>query len=318
MLISRHDNFGETVCMSEVATQTRTPAVATALVERVAAPVIRGSWAALLTTGLVVGQALNGRSTAVAVVGNGLFWILWGLGLIAVLVWHPVGLVGLRCLSPVAFVAALWASRQSGVSSWLGLLGVVCATAALVATQWSETGHLCVNGPAYPNERRFLLRPTAALLLGPIPLSGALIGVGVLAGPLLLAAKQWIAGAVALGVGAPLIRILGKALLAQVRRFVVFVPAGFVVHDEFVLRDPVLFLRRFVDVIHAATTDSDSLDLMNNAGGLAIEVLLTEKVEIVKIVSRKQSETGSTARFLFVPTLPGRLLAEARTRRMTK
>jgi hypothetical protein len=99
---------------------------------------------------------------------------------------------------------------------------------------------------------------------------------------------------------------------------VVFVPAGFVLHDEFVVRDPVLFGRRFVQELRPAGADSDSLDLTNGASGLVLEAVLTEKVEIVRVMSRKTSEVGSTARFLFVPTLPGRLLDEARTRRLAR
>ena len=285
--------------------------------ERFAPVVIRGAWLALIVSGVLVGAAVSGRSTPIVVVSSVLWWGAWGLGLVAVLVWHPAGLVLLRCAAPASWVATIWAANHSaGQPLWLRILGVSAASVGIVVMASSETGHLCVNGPAYPNERRFLLRPAAALTVGPLYLSGALVAGGVIIGPLLLAARQWLLGALTAVAGAVFICVLGKALYGQTRRFVVFVPAGFVLHDEFVLRDPALFLRRTIEQIRPAPADTDSLDLTNNASGLAIEVLLTEKSEIVRITSRSTSETGKTARFLFVPTLPGRLLNEARSRRI--
>lgn len=287
--------------------------------EHVAPHLMRGAWGALILGGLLLGRAVDGRSSAVTVVSQVVWWTAWGVGLVAVLVWHPAGLVFLRCASPIAVAATAWAvteTRSEAVA--LRILGLVVAVVAFATTQWSEVGHLCVNGPAYPNERRFLLRPAAALMVGPLALFGALTGASVVVGPLLLASRQWVAGIAATAVGVALVRVLGKALYAQARRFVVFVPAGFVLHDEFVVRDPVLFPRRIIEQLRAAPAPSDSLDLTNSAGGLAVEALLTEKAEIVRVVSRRTSETGSTARFLFVPTLPGRLLDEARSRRLTR
>ncbi len=289
------------------------------LVERIAPHLMRGAWAALIVGGLLLGRAVDGRSTPVVVVSQVLWWTVWGIGLVAVLVWHPAGLVFLRCASPIGLAATMWAvSETAGEAVAFRAVGLVVAVVAFLATQWNEVGHLCVNGPAYPNERRFLLRPAAALAVGPLAIFGVLTGAGVVVGPLLLASRQWAAGGAASAAGIVLVRVFAKALYAQARRFVVFVPAGFVLHDEFVVRDPVLFQRRIVEELRAAPAQSDSLDLTNNAAGLAVEALLTEKAEIVRVTSRRTSEVGSTARFLFVPSLPGRLLDEARARRLTR
>lgn len=295
------------------------------ITERFASTIVRGTWLALIVPGVLVAAALHGRSAAVVVVASVLWWVSWGLGLVSVLVWHPAGLVLLRCAAPTALAATVWAvGRTSGQGDtagqplWLRVAGVLAASVAVVVVASHETGHLCVNGPAYPNERRFLLRPAVALMVGPLFIAGSLVSASFVVGPLLFAARQWLLGVVFTLLGAVFIRILSKALYGQARRFVVFVPAGFVLHDEFVLRDPALFLRRTIEQIRPAPAETDSLDLTNNASGLAIEVLLTEKSEIVRITSRATSETGKTARFLFVPTLPGRLLAEARTRRLSR
>lgn len=293
------------------------PPVGSAL-ERWVPIALRVTWVLLAGAGLLFGRSLDGHSPAVVVVGQLLWWLGWGVGLVAVLVWHPMGLVWLRCSAPVAVVAVAWAVRSSEVALFWRSAAMVVAVAALALVLSSETGHACVNGTAYPNERRFLLRPAAALAIGPLALFGLLTGAGIVVGPMLLAARQWVLGALALGAGWGLAWVLGKALYAQARRFVVFVPAGFVLHDEFVVRDPVLFGRRFVQELRPADADSDSLDLTNGASGLVLEAVLSEKIEIVRVMSRKTSEVGSTARFLFVPTLPGRLLDEARTRRLAR
>ncbi len=293
------------------------PRVGSAL-ERWIPLAVRVTWVLLAGAGLVFGRSLDGRSTAVIVTAQVLWWLGWGIGLVAVLVWHPLGLVWLRCSAPVAVGAVAWAARSSEVALFWRSAAMVVVVFALVLVLSSETGHACVNGAAYPNERRFLLRPAASLAVGPLALFGLVAGAGVVVGPMLISARQWVLGAAALVGGWALSWVLGKALYAQARRFVVFVPAGFVLHDEFVVRDPVLFGRRFVQELRPADADSDSLDLTNSASGLVLEAVLTEKIEIVRVMSRKTSEVGSTARFLFVPTLPGRLLDEARTRRLAR
>ena len=60
-----------------------------------------------------------------------------------------------------------------------------------------------VQGSAYGDEARFLLRPPTALLLGPIPVAWALMAASA-TGPMLLACGEWVAGAIVCVVGLPL------------------------------------------------------------------------------------------------------------------
>ena len=80
------------------------------------------------------------------------------------------------------------------------------------------------------------------------------------------------------------------------------------------LLDPVLFKRDVIEALRPAPADADSLDLTQRAPGLALELLLTEKVEMVLAVPRGRGEAGSSARLLFTPARPGALLAAARHR----
>jgi hypothetical protein len=232
------------------------------------------------------------------------------------LVPHPISLVGLRCAIALTFAAAIWVVRQPNVVDASKYAALASALIVLLVVLHAETGHFCINGPAYPNERRFLLRPSAPIFVI-APISASLVAASVALGPLLLASKRWVLGIVAILVGAGMVYLFSRSLYAQAQRFVVFVPAGFVLHDTVVLREPVLFRKQVVERIGPAEANTDALDFTANAPGLAIEFGLTEKVEVTKRNGPRDAigETGRTARFITVPTLPGRLISEARQRR---
>lgn len=279
---------------------------------------LRAAWVVLpFTAGTVVGDGLAGASRPVSVTGTVLAWVVWGLTMLATLVPHPVSLTVLRIATPLATAVSVWGVTAGHASAGRAVLALVPVVVALVLAYWAETGHWAVNGPAYPNERRFLLRAPGMLLLGPLEIAWALVCAGALAGPLLLAAKAWVVGGILLVAGWAVVFVLFRSLHALARRFVVFVPAGFVLHDLMSLRDPVLFQRQKVEAIRPAPAGTDSLDLTQNSPGLAIEVLLLEKTEVTLLHrGGREGEVGKTARFLFTPTLPGRLLAEARSRHL--
>ncbi len=174
-----------------------------------------------------------------------------------------------------------------------------------------------MNGPAYPNERRFPLAVPGALLLGPVELTGLAVSGLPIAAALLLAARQWVAGAVTAVVAVAAVVWLGRALYGLARRWVVFVPAGLVLHDPMALSEPVLFPKRVIDTLGPAEKGSDSLDLTLRAIGLALELRLKEKVPMARLVGpRRRPEEGASARLLFTPTRAGAVLAEAARRQI--
>ena len=155
------------------------------------------------------------------------------------------------------------------------------------------------------------------LLLGPLPVSWALSVGSPVAGILLLAARAWLVGAVVLILGLPVAAILARSLHGLARRWLVFVPAGVVLHDPLSLGEPVLFERKVIETLRPAPADSDSLDLTKGALGLAVELVLREKVPMTLVKpGRPGGEQGASARLLFTPTRPGQALAEAARRRV--
>jgi hypothetical protein len=166
-------------------------------------------------------------------------------------------------------------------------------------------GDAFVDGSSYGPERRMALRVPGPLLLGPVELTWAGTVAAMVAGPLLLAAKAWVAGAIALVVGAVAAWFGVRALHRLSRRWLVFVPAGIVLHDPVVLGEALLFPRRMVRSLGPAARDSTATDVTGRALGLVLEVQLTE-------ASKVRSE--DTDRLLFSPARPGALLREARER----
>lgn len=274
---------------------------------------VRGLWAGLpFTTGPALAHALDAASRPVQVVASTGLWLGWAAGMVAAFAPHPVGLTALRVVAPAAVVAVM-------VAALAGHPSALAVAWAAVACAWAfapAVGAAAVNGPAYPNERRFLLRPPGPLLAGPLPLAWALSVTGIGAGPLLLAAEQWVLGGVALLAGWPLAALLLKSIHNLSRRWVVFVPAGMVLHDPVVLFDPTLFRRQDIAGFRAGA-DPGYYDLSQRAPGLGIELELTELTTITLLKpGRREGAAIHATGLRFTPTRPGAVLEEARRRRL--
>lgn len=273
---------------------------------------VRATWATLpFTVGAALAGALDERSTTVRTAASAGLWAAWVVVLVATLVPHPVSLTALRVSAPATLVAAVLAAVD-------GEAPVPALGAAVVVVGLSflpETALHFVNGPAYPNERRFTLRPPGPVLVaGLLPAWAAAVSL-VPAGVLLVTADRVVVGAVVLVVGVPATVVLLRALHGLSRRWVVFVPAGLVLHDALALADPVLFPKKTVEQLRLAPAETDSLDLTQGAFGLALELLLREKMPMVLTVpGSRGGEPGASARLLFSPTRPGAVLREAAAR----
>lgn len=274
---------------------------------------VRGLWAALpFTTGPALAAALGSASGPVQAVASTGLWLGWAIGMVATFAPHPLALTALRLVAPAVVVAAVLAALADHPSA-------LALAWAAVACAWSFApivGTVCVNGPAYPNERRFLLRPPGPLLAGPLPLAWALSAAGIAAGPLLLAARQWVLGGVLLLVGWPVAALLLKSVHNLSKRWIVFVPAGVVLHDPVVLFDPMLFRRQ--DIIGFRPGANPAyFDLSQRAPGLGIEMELDELTTVTLLKpGRREGAAIHATGLRFTPTRPGAVLEEARRRRI--
>jgi hypothetical protein len=286
---------------------------------------LAGPWPARLTWGLLpllvgpaLGDALSEHSLAVARTASGLAWLTWAGILVAVVLPTTVSLTALRIATPAALGVANWAAiaGDGGVAAAVAVAG---AALALVAAFSPLTGEVFIDGSAYGHERRFALRVPTALLFGPIPLAGLAAVAGPIAGPLLLAAEQWVAGALVLALGLPLAVVAVRALHGLARRWVVLVPAGLVLHDPHALVEAVLFPRAMISRLGPAEADgrSDRRDLTVGALGLALQLDLVEPVVISPRRPDRTVQVGPVSSVAFTPSRPGALLAAAGEHRIS-
>ena len=275
---------------------------------------LRALWASLpWSVGRLLERALEGTSGTFASVAGGGAWALWAVGLTALLVPHTVSLTAVRILAPGVPAAACWAAAVSGAGA-VAALGLACGAATAVAALSPLVGDRFIDATGYGHERRLALRAPAVVLAGVLAPTWALTLGGMAAGPLL-----WSAGHRALG---PLVTVAGwliaaagvRALHGLARRWLVYVPAGLVLHDRMALTEPTLFRRSMIARFGPAPAGSDARDLTAGAGGLLFELRLAEPVTLTP--ARSGGTPEKIQALLVAPTRPAAVLAEARKRRI--
>jgi hypothetical protein len=291
---------------------------ATKTLTRILPWAIRLGWLALpFATGPAVSAWLRHHSNDLRLAATIELWLAWAVGVVAVLVPHPLSLTTLRLLAPAGVGVSVTAAATNRPSAGAATLAVAVSLVVAGLVYLPETGTWLVNGAAYPNERRYLLRVPAPLLAGPLELAWVLVVGGPAVGGLLVAAHHWVLGPLVLIFSLPPAVIAARSVHGLSRRWVVFVPAGVVLHDPIGLADPVLFLRSIIRSLHPAPIETGALDLTQRAAGLALEMVLKEPVTIA--VSHPGNRTGEPKTpdaVLFTPTRPGAVLATAAERRI--
>jgi hypothetical protein len=279
---------------------------------------VRVAWLLVpLGLGPAAADALDASSRPVQLVASAGAWAGWLVVLVATLVPTTLSLTIVRVGGPGAATAGVAALAAAGPSA-ATLVGVAVGVVAALASLAPDTAEAFVDGSSYGDERRLPLRCPGTLLLGPVELAWLAVVAGVAAGPLLLAARQWVAGALALAIGLPLAWRATRSLHGLSRRWLVFVPAGLVVHDPFTLAEPALLPRRSIRSLTAGDRRAPGVvDLTAGAGGLALVAALVEPIGVLRAAPRRApTELVDATAVAFTPSRPGRVLAEARRRRI--
>jgi hypothetical protein len=267
-----------------------------------------------LVAGDVVGDALADHSTPVARAGTAMAWAAWAILVGAAVVPHPVSLTALRIVAPAVAVGSVWALVNASDPGALDLVGVAVALCATVVALSGWVADDCVNARSYGDERRFSLRTPATLLFGPAPLAVALCVAGVVVPVLLLAARQWVAGAVTLVVGLVVARFAAVSVHTLATRFVVLVPAGMTLVDPLALVESVLFARARIRRLGPALVGTSATDLSQNAPGLAVEVDVDQPVGFALRTGRRTADEMQASGVVFTPSRAAALLDEAARR----
>lgn len=276
--------------------------------------ILRSLWFLLpLTVGQAAGDAIASAANSVPRVMTVGLWVLWAIGLIASMLPVPATLTLVRVIAPGALPLAIWTMLDSDASGLSILATVHGAAVALVALS-ALIGDRFVDGGSYGDERRMLLRPPAPVAFLVAPLLWMVMTAALAAGALLLADDRIGIGAF-ITVGVVFVWPVGLRALHQLtRRWIVFVPTGFVLHDHMVVTEPVLFRRTAVERLGVAIDGTPARDLSNKAAGLLVECELTDPAPLGLRDGAAKASLTDVRRFLFCPSRPGELLDEAERR----
>ena len=274
--------------------------------------IARIAWLAVAVAGgATVEAATDGRSEPVrwtAAVGG---WALWGLVAAALVIPSVRSLTGARLLAPVSLVVVAVTGFAGATALELILLGLP-AFVASTAIFTAEFGRTWVQSTAYGNEDRMPLRPPvaagAAAAVSWCAWCGCLLG-----GPLLLAAQMWIAGGLLTAAAAAGVGLLGPRWHRLTLRWLVFVPAGLVVHDPIVLADTLMVPTRRIERIQLAPAGTGAADLTGPASGYALEITTTASVSTVFAFTPREPDGRAIhmTAFLVSPSRPGEALRVA-------
>ena len=228
--------------------------------------------------GAGVGGLLDDRSDAVQITGTALAWAVWGVVVIASYISHPITLTVLRIGTPVVASFMIFVAVTQGFSG-SQIISAAVSVAVLLLSFSAEIGAIYVQASAYGDEKRFALRPPV-VLVAPILLSALVADLSILGLPMLVAAKNWSVAAVAL-IG---FFVSGKYLLPSIhllsRRWLVFVPAGIVVHDEVVLSINLMIRKQELLQIKLARDNSAATDLSALTWGVPLEFSFNKPLDV--------------------------------------
>jgi len=277
--------------------------------------IARIAWVVVAVVGgAAVQSALDGRSTAVvwtATIGG---WFAWGLVALGLAVASVRSLTVVRVGVPLALAVTL-AAAFGGASATAVLALALPTLIAVGAVSAAEFGRRFVQASAYGDEERFPLRmPVAA---GAAAVVAWLIWAPALvAGPLLLAARQWIPGGLLTLIGVAGVVVLGPRWHRFSERWFILVPAGVVLRDPVVLADTLALRTAQVAHLALAPADTRAADLTGPASGYAIEVATTESVTAVFAFTPAEPNGRAIhmTSFLITPSRPGAVLRAAHRR----
>jgi hypothetical protein len=267
-------------------------------------------------TGPLFEAALEDTSRSFELGVGILLWVVWGAMLVAAMIPRTETLTALRIVPFAAVCASIWAAIDAGsdASTASTAAALVATTLAAAFSIRSTISDAFVDGSSYGDERRFMLGTPGPLLLGPLAIVWVVIVAGSVAGPLLLLTQRWALGAIALAVGWALVWFALPMLHRLSNRWLVFVPAGVVVHDKTALREPQLFRVEDIDAFGPAPAECQEQDLSLDALGLALRVILKEESKIIRNGRNQSIDLTAITGFIVSPNRPGAVIEEARKR----
>ena len=163
-----------------------------------------------------------------------------------------------------------------------GVLPVVATTASLVSLlliYTSDFGMIQVQAGAYGNERRFLLRIPVSLVL-PTLLTWVVLSAFFVIADNLFESGLWLGGSVVALFAAAAMWKFVPQLHRLSMRWLVRVPAGWVIHDGVLLAENLLMRTHNVGSMHLAPATTEAVDLSGITHGIPLEISLREMTDV--------------------------------------
>jgi len=198
-------------------------------------------------------------------------WLLWTAVGASLLVPSPMSLTIVRIVVPLSVVVSFVASQP---------IAVFCSVVALIVCASPVVVDAMVQGGAYGDEKRFALRTPLPYVV-PAVLAWAMYTASLVGGSLLLAAEQYVIGAILTALGLFLSPTIPKRLHRLARRWLVLVPVGIVVHDHLVLHETIMSPSAKIMSVVRATDVGEAADLTGGIFGDRLTVTLTEADKVV-------------------------------------
>jgi len=210
-------------------------------------------------------------------------WLLWTSVAASLLVPSPTSLTIVRIVVPLSVVVSIAASQP---------LAIFCSVVALIVCASPVFVDAMVQGGAYGDESRFALRTPLPYVV-PAIIAWLLYTAALIGGSLLLAAQQYIVGAVLVTIGILLSRTIPQRLHRLARRWLVLVPVGIVVHDHLVLHETIMAPSAKILSVDRTSDVGEAADLTGGVFGERITIALTEadKVILSKITAKALGTT---------------------------
>ena len=238
--------------------------------QRVLISVVMAAWVALALSSpwqTIADDA--SRSVAWVVLAWG--WFLWtGVGA-SLLVPSPISLTIMRTVVPLSVAVSVVASQP---------LAIFCSVVALIVCASPVFVDAMVQGGAYGDETRFALRTPLPYVV-PAIIAWLLYTTSLIGGSLLLAAQQYLVGAILVALGILLSRTIPKRLHRLARRWLVLVPVGIVVHDHLVLHETIMAHSGKILSVTRTSDIGEAADLTGGVVGDRITIALTEADKVV-------------------------------------
>ncbi len=205
-------------------------------------------------------------------------WAMWAIVLVALWVPHPISLTTSRMIAPLVAVG-ITVGLPSMAWEPTKIIAALCAAITTVFVFAAEFGGDQVQAGAFGNERRFVLRIPAPLAL-PTLVGWLLFALSLGIAPIIAVSTAWPLAVITVMFAVLVTWFVPQRLHQLSKRWLVRVPAGWVVHDAVLLADNILIRTHELAAMRLAPADTEALDISGLTRGELLEVMLRESITI--------------------------------------